>query len=300
MLSALISVSNIDRRPLTTYHSPAPMTRWRITWAIILLAMVGLPLFMPVADLLADWQGWSAWSEGERLGSLLANTIKLVALTLAVALPAGIAGAVLLYRTDLPLRRGLRLLNLLSLFVPLPLFTSAWQAALGTGGWLPVTTWTNPEPGDPDVSPTGIAFKPWGHGLGSAVFVHAVAGLPWVIVLVGQGLRWVERELEEDALLAAGPWRVFWNVTLPRCRAAAVAAALWVGLMIVTEITVTDMMRVRTFAEEVYTQLVLGNDEALARAVAVSFPCGCLPGRGGQLALGAHLAAAGERRAAAL
>src|SRR5205823_7866841 len=102
------------RPPLTTHHSPltthrSPMTRWRITWAIILLAMVGLPLFMPVADLLADWQGWSAWSEGERLGSLLANTIKLVAFTLAVALPAGLAGAVLLYRTDLPLRRGLRL-----------------------------------------------------------------------------------------------------------------------------------------------------------------------------------------------
>src|SRR5438876_9532807 len=137
MLSALISVSNIDRRPLIL--TTAPMTRWRITWAIILLAMVGLPLFMPVADLLADWQGWSAWSEGERLGSLLANTIKLVAFTLAVALPAGIAGAFLLYRTDLPLRRGLRLLNLLSLVVPLPFFTSAWQAALGTGGWLPVT-----------------------------------------------------------------------------------------------------------------------------------------------------------------
>ena len=27
-----------------------------------------------------------------------------------------------------------------------------------------------------------------------------MAVLPWVIVLVGQGLRWVERELEEDAL----------------------------------------------------------------------------------------------------
>jgi iron(III) transport system permease protein len=248
------------------------MTRWRITWAIILLVVIGLPVFMPVADLLADWQGWSAWSEGERLGSLLTNTIKLVAFTLAVVLPAGIGGAVLLYRTDLPMRRGLRFLNLLTLFVPLPLFVSAWQAALGTGGWLPVTLWTNAEPGDPDVSPAGIAFKPWGHGLATAVFVHAVAALPWVIVLVGQGLRWVERELEEDALLAAGPWRVFWSVTLPRCRAAVVAAALWVGLMIVTEITVTDMMQVRTFAEEVYTQLVLGNDEALARAVAVSLP----------------------------
>src|SRR5205807_5717249 len=43
-------------------------------------------------------------------------------------------------------------------------------------------------------------------------------------------------------------------------------------LMILSEITVTDMMQVRTFAEEVYTQLVAGDKPALARAVAVSLP----------------------------
>ena len=41
------------------------------------------------------------------------------------------------------------------------------------------------------MSPSGIpSWTPWGQGIGSAVWIHAVAGLPWVILLVGQGLTW--------------------------------------------------------------------------------------------------------------
>jgi iron(III) transport system permease protein len=156
------------------------------------------------------------------------------------------------------------LVTLLTLFVPLPLFTSGWQAVLGSGGWLPVPAWSG----------RAGAWTPWGQGIGSAVWIHAVAALPWVILLAGQGLSWVERELEEDALTLMPPWRVLWHVTLPRAGAAIGAAALWVGLQAATEITVTDVMQVRTFAEEVYTQLVGGPDadDGIARATAVTLP----------------------------
>jgi iron(III) transport system permease protein len=132
------------------------------------------------------------------------------------------------------------------------------------GGWLPLGIWA---------SPTGQGWKPWAQGLGSAIWVHAMAALPWVILIVGQGLTWVERELEEEALTFAGPWRVLWKVTLPRSGAALAAAGLWVALPVVTEITVTDMMQVRTFAEEVYTQWVVGDRETgVFRSVAVALP----------------------------
>jgi iron(III) transport system permease protein len=248
------------------------MTRWRLALALLLLATVALPVALPFLKLLHTPAAWQAWSESDRLLGLLGQSLGLIAGTLALALPAGTAGALLLYRTDLPFRRFFRFFAILTLFIPLPLFTSAWQAALGTGGWLPVAFWNRALPGDPDLEATGLAFKPWAQGLRTAIFVHAVAALPWVIVLVGQGLRWVERELEEDALTVAGPWRVLWYVTLPRCRAALFAAGLWVALTCLTEITVTDMMVVRTFAEEVYTQLVGGDRTALAQAVAVSLP----------------------------
>jgi iron(III) transport system permease protein len=245
------------------------MIRWRIVMAVVLFLAIAVPAGLPFLELLGRLQAWRAWLEAERLGRLAGNTLALVTGTLALCLPAGVAGAVLLYRTDLPGRGLLRTLAVLTLFVPLPLLASAWQAALGTTGWLPLTAWRSPEVG-----------APWAQGLDAAIWVHAVAGLPWVIVLVGLGLGWVERELEEDALLAFGPWRVLWHVTLPRCRVTIAAAALWVALQTATEITVTDMMQVRTFAEEVYTQFsrpepeptAPGTEDVLARAVAVSLP----------------------------
>ena len=256
------------------------VNRWRVGLALLLLLGLGLPLAMPFVELIHRPEAWRAWDESDRLLDLMRNTVLLVGGTLALAMPAGILGAVLLNRTDLPFRQTLRFLTVLTLFVPLPLFASAWQAALGTGGWLPLPAWTTPLPGDPDVAPTGIAWKPWAQGLDAAIWVHAVAGLPWVVWIVGQGLSWVERELEEDALLLMNPLRVLLSVTLPRCRAAIFAAGLWVALQTATEITVTDMMQVRTFAEEVYTQFtrpdpepaaVQGRD-VLARAVAVNLP----------------------------
>jgi iron(III) transport system permease protein len=248
------------------------MTRWRVAVGLIFVVGICVPVAAPYGILLEESGGWDAWREGPRLLSLVLNTVKLVSGTLLIAIPLGVAGAVLLYRTDLPFSRLLRFLIVLTLFVPLPLFTSAWQAAFGTGGMLPWDVWNRTPPGDPDISPIGIAWKPWGQGLLGAIWVHTAAGLPWVILLVGQGLAWVERELEEDASLVAGPWLVLRYVTLPRSRAAIVAAGLWVALAMVTEITVTDMMQVRTFAEEVYTQLVAGDRLALAHAVAVSIP----------------------------
>jgi iron(III) transport system permease protein len=262
------------------------VTRWRLAVAVLLLLGFALPLVMPFVELAGQPDAWQVWSDRSRLLDLARNTAFLVGGTVAGAVPIGVAGAILLYRTDLPGRHLLRFLTLLTLFVPLPLFASAWQGALGTGGLLQFDAWTAPPepapapdgpsssgiPYKPDsVSSGGIAWKPWAQGLGAAIWVHAVAGLPWVVWIVGQGLRRVERELEEEALLAAGPWRVLWAVTLPRCRAAIFAAALWVALQTATEITVTDMMQVRTYAEEVYNQFVFGRP-ALAGAVVVSLP----------------------------
>jgi len=68
------------------------------------------------------------------------------------------------------------------------------------------------------------------------------------------------------------PGPFFWRFTLPRLLPWLVAAAVWVGLLAFTEITVADMAQVRTLAEEVYTQSVAGDANALARATAVAVP----------------------------
>jgi iron(III) transport system permease protein len=253
------------------------LTPWRLAVGLVLAALIATPLLAPLAVLLADAAAWRGGLEAGRLLGLARNTLLLIGGTLALAVPVGVAGAVLLYRTDLPWRRALRGLTVLTLFVPLPLFASAWQAVLGSGGWLPLALWNAPRPAEPAFGSGGSSWTPWGQGIGSAVWIHAAAAVPWVILLVGLGLCGVERGLEEDALTAARPWRVILRVSLPRAGAAIAAAALWVALQVSGEITVTDVMQVRTFAEEVYTQLAgpepgAGRGAALARAVAIALP----------------------------
>jgi len=240
------------------------MTTWRIILALLLLTLLGVPLVLPFLDLAGQPTAWQAWSTSGRLFELAGNTLLLTAGTLALTFPLGLALALLLYRSDLPGRGLLHCLLVLLLFVPLPVFASAWQAALGSAGWLPTLGWLTPASAAP--------WQPWAQGLSAAIWVHAAAALPWVVLLAGQGFRWVERELEEDALLSAPPWRVWWSVTLPRARAALGAAGLCVVVQTATEITVTDLMLVRTFAEEVYTQFIFRDPDVLARAVAVSLP----------------------------
>jgi iron(III) transport system permease protein len=218
---------------------------------------------MPFAVLATDAAGWSHGYGAARQLALARTTIQLVAGVLAIALPVGTVVAVLLYRSDLPGRAALRRLVVVGLFVPLPLFAASWQSVIGAGGWF---------------GPTG-EWQPWLTGLNAAAWVHAMAALPWVVWIVGQGLCWVERPAEEDALTATGPVQVLLRVTLPRARGAVLAATAWVALQTANEITVSDMMQVRTFAEEVYTQFVLPDvdtgltpEVSLARAVRVAIP----------------------------
>jgi iron(III) transport system permease protein len=241
------------------------LTRWRLGTIGVLLLFVGLPLLLPFIELGREPEAWQAWTEWPRLLPLAGNTLLLSIGSVALAVPLGTAAAVLFYRTDLPLRALWRFTILVMVFVPLPVFVSAWQAAIGVGGWVPVNLRSLQRN-------AGFQWEPWSQGVGPAIWVHAVASLPWVVLIVGEGLRWVERELEEDALTCASPWRVLWWVTLPRCRGAIGAAVCWVLLPIVTEITVSDTMSVRTFAEEIYWEMTSGAEMAVRRSVAISVP----------------------------
>ncbi len=177
-----------------------------------------------------------------RIWTLLLNTALLCGATCAVSLPLGTLLAGLLVRTDLPGRRVAVGLLALMLFVPLYLQAAAWQAALGTQGWYTAVT------GQPG----------WLGGWTGAVWVHAAAAVPWVVLIVGFALRLIEPELEEQALLHGSARRVFLWVTLRGAWPAIGVAALWVAVLTAREMTVTDLFVVRTFAEELYTQSAFG------------------------------------------
>lgn len=183
-----------------------------------------------------------------RTWSLALNTLLLCGATCAISLPLGSALAWLLTRTDLPGRRiGMLLLGLM-LFVPLYLQAAAWHAGFGVQGWFT----------------SAVALPAWLQqwtlleGWRAAIWIHSMAAVPWVALIVGLGLGMVEPELEEQALLDGSPGQVFFRVTLRTALPAVGVAAVWVAVVTAGEITVTDLFQVQTYARELLVRLAVG------------------------------------------
>jgi iron(III) transport system permease protein len=206
---------------------------------------VWLPLIAIVILILT-----TLWHLDPRVGRLWLNSARLASLTCLIALPLGTLLAAAIFKTDAPGRRVAALLLVGMLFVPLYVVTGAWDAGFGVQGWHTLST--NPH----------LAHEPWLAGWRAAVWVHSLAAVPWVVLIVGSSLRAVEAEIEEDAATCAAPQKVMWHVSIRRAAPAIVLAGVWVAIMTTTEISVTDFFQVRTFAEEVYTQSALGTFDA--------------------------------------
>ncbi len=207
-----------------------------------------------------------------RTAALALNTWLLAGAVVAASVPLGVLLAVLLTRTDLPGRKFFFMLLIGLLFVPLYVQVGAWQAGFGLQGWY-MFAYSGP-----------VLLDGWR----GAIWVHAIAALPWVVLIVSAGLRLVERELEEQALLDAPAWQVVRHVTLRRALGSVGAAALWVAVTTSAEMTVTDFFQVRTYAEELYIDIALGGDPTTGpwgsafgifppRSIAAAVP-GILPG----------------------
>jgi iron(III) transport system permease protein len=185
-----------------------------------------------------------------RVTHLALETLRLVLLAEAIALPVGVVLAVFLFRTDAWGRRVLLALLALAAFVPLPLHATAWLGALGNAGRA-----------------QALGARPILVGLPGAAVVHALAALPWVVLVAGVGLCAVEPELEESAMLEMSPLGVIVRVSLRRAIGAIAGAALAAAVLTGGDMTVTDLLQIRTYAEESYVQYVLGQGAGAAAGV---------------------------------
>jgi iron(III) transport system permease protein len=187
-----------------------------------------------------------------RPARLAVETLRLVAATELLALGVGIPLALLLFRTDVWGRNLLLLILVIAAFIPLPLHATAWLGALGNAGRM-----------------QAIGVRPILVGRTGAAIIHALAALPWVVLLAGVGFRTVEPELEESAALDLPPWRVLSRITLRRGLGVIAAVAVAVAVLTAGDMTVTDLLLVRTYAEEAFVQFTLGRGPADAAIVSI-------------------------------
>ncbi|MEZ6117520.1 MAG: ABC transporter permease subunit [Pirellulaceae bacterium] len=187
---------------------------------------------------------------------LLANTIRLGLLTSLVAVPIGLAIALLLHVADLPGKRIFWLSMVALFFTPVYLQVAAWDATFGLQGWISNTILDNG---------TWAVLSGWT----GAVVVHAACAVPWTVMLLSLGLRQMDGQLVDAMALQNKSSNILFQLLLPLLAPWCGLATLWIMVTTATEITVTDVYQIRTFAEEVYTGFALGDGllEAQARTV---------------------------------
>src|SRR5213083_2970470 len=130
----------------------------------------------------------------------LVNSAILAAGAIAIALPIGTLLAVVLTKLSFPGRRAAIACLGVLLFLPLYVQLSGWDAALGKLGWYSLAH--------------GSLAEPFLAGMRGAIFVHGIAAVPWVALLVGIGCWQIDPTQEEAALLVLPPRLVLWRITL--------------------------------------------------------------------------------------
>ena len=206
------------------------MWRYLISISIVVAAVVVLLLFGEPVD-----------------KRVVFNTLLLGAGTCLFAVPAGLLLArICLNRGMLPTL--IRWSSIALLFMPLFLHVSAWDSAFGKLGWV---TWTAD-------SGFNVLAGQWP----IAIWIHSMAAIPQLTVILWFGLLASGRSYEEQAALDADSRSVFWYITLPRLMPMLAIVIVWVFVTCAREIAVTDIYRIGTLAEQIYLGYSLGELDA--------------------------------------
>jgi len=212
------------------------MPRWnRLPNALIAgsLAVVALAMISLLAP--ADSRG------------AMLNSAILAAGATTIALPLGTLLAVFLTRYELPGCRVAGACLGVLLFLPLYVQLAGWDAALGKLGWYSLTF--------------GSMASPLLAGMRGAIWIHGLAAIPWVTLIVGIGLTQIDSAQEEAALLVMPPRSVVWRIALPHALPFILAGAIWTIVSTTSEMTVTNIYLInageRTYTEQFYMTFAL-------------------------------------------
>lgn len=191
----------------------------------------------------ARWAG--LWSS--RLPELLWNTLLLAVLVAVGSLVLGVSSAWFIARREFPGRRLALWLMVLPLAVPTYVFAHIYTTLLAEDGWLG-SAWRG-------VFGDAVPVPDLYHA-GGVALILALAGYPYVFLLVHGALRRSNRSLEEAARIqGATAGQVFRRITLPLLRPAIAASLAVVVLHVLSDFGAVSMLRYQTFTLSIYLQM---------------------------------------------
>ncbi len=211
-------------------------------WAGALAILV--PIAIPLAGLFLRVIGATdaAWQTlaSVRTLELAVRTLLLTGAVTASASMIGVAGAWLLSRTDLRMRRTWGVAFAMPLVIPSYVIAMTLLSATGPRGIL--ADWT------------GMSI-PHLIGFPGAWLALTISTYPYVYLISAAALHRIDPSLEEAARsLGASPGRVFRTVTLPQLRPAIGAGALLAALYTLSDFGAVSLMRFDAFTRVIYAQ----------------------------------------------
>jgi iron(III) transport system permease protein len=215
-----------------------------------LVVAVAAPLWAVVDHLLQGTDLWRLIVNTLTNGSVLSalrNTVVLAVAGGVVTTAVATGLAWLVYRTDIPARRALRVLIVVPLFIPVLVTAIAWSLLLGSQVGL-----LNRGLHSVGVQSTLSVFN-----FGGVVFVLCLALVPVAFVLVRSAVAEPDAEQEEAALVSGASLpRVTFGVTLPRIMPSIGATALLITVLASANFSVTAVLglpwRVNTLSTEIF------------------------------------------------
>ncbi len=168
-----------------------------------------------------------------RQAGLVLNTLAVSTGATCLALAVGVPLSVFMHRTDMPGRGLLRIIYLLPALVPPVIQTVSWtRIASCLKGVFPI-----------DI------YSVWG-----CAVILGMCYFPFVTLMTLSGLRSVDRDIEEVALLWHSGFRVCTRITLPVALPHIASGALLVFMLCAVNFIVPDILRVRVYPVEIFVQ----------------------------------------------
>ena len=199
---------------------------------------------------------WSVnGSEAYRLPILGWHSLRLSFATAALAIPTATFIALILCRCQWRSRPVFRLFWTSAIFLPLPVMAAAWLGAFGNLGRMQAF---------------GMSDRPLISGWSAAALIHALSAIPLVVWVISGVMNQVDDSLESLARVDHPLPLAICHSTLKWCIPAAWSALLVVFILTAGDMTVTDLVQERTFAEEAYLQAQMGDGLTAAARTALA------------------------------
>jgi iron(III) transport system permease protein len=238
-------------------HWPSSRTVVIGVAAVVFLTCCVLPVGYLLTVSLTGANTYSALLLDARQRQLLVNTAILGTGTAVLATTIGSALGFTLARTSLPRKGLVRLALTTPVLLPPYIVGLAWTY-LGSGnGRLAGVIGAD-------------VISGWTYSLSAAIVVLGLVFYPIAMLATEAALRRVDGRLEEAALVIASPARVFRRITLPLAAPAAVAAALMIFVLAISEFSVPGLLQVRVYTTEVFTAFAALYD--FQRAILLTVP----------------------------